>query len=95
MSNANEKTRESKIKIIKGSMEIKIDRRDLIDCKPVGDGIVFLTRPDVEIRITDPEMPNTVKNVIQVHSHQIKPSVDIDMIIDLNNKSQPISFGHI
>lgn len=82
----------SDVIIKKGTIEIKIDRNSLIDCKPVGDGIVFLTKENIEMRVTDSEMPSQIKNILAIHTSNASKKNSAKMIIDLDNRIQPISF---
>ena len=74
-----------KIIIKKGTMELKIDRSELIEIADTHDGIVFNFKGGMHLYNTDPDMPLQTKGLIRAADGFTKG----DIIFDLTNYIKP------
>lgn len=73
--------------IKKGTVEFKMDRKDVISCDEKSDGITFFLKGKLYISLEDHDMPASTKQFI-VQSLNNFPTADVT--IDLLNYKQPV-----
>jgi len=76
----------SKIIIRKGSIEVSLDRSDLIEVEETADGIVFNFKHGLHLYLTDPDMPLSTKNLMKVSSDRLSGN---KMLFDLADYQKP------
>jgi hypothetical protein len=80
------KEKNAKILIKKGSMNLEVDRSDLVEVSETHDGIAFNLKGGIQIYYTDNFMPQAMKEIIKNTSNHF---TDKRIIFDLDNQRQP------
>lgn len=75
-----------KITIKKGSMNLEINRNELIEVCETHDGIVFNLKNGLQLHYTDQFMPQSMKEILRNTSNHFN---DKKIIFDLDNERQP------
>lgn len=76
-----------KVFIQKGSIEVTLDRSDLVQVEETADGIVFNFKEGLHLYLTDPDMPTFTKNLMKVTVDRFSTN---KMFFDLNNYKTPV-----
>ncbi len=76
------------LKIRKGKFQLNLERGLLISADPTYDGIVFNFSEGLLLTYTDPNMPNTAKELIKNSTNSFPKA---NLIVDLTNYGRPIS----
>ena len=73
--------------IKKGSMNLTIDRNDLIQVEETPDGMSFTFKNKFQLILTEPYMPIATKNIIRNSSNTYDGK---KMVFDFDNKRHPV-----
>ena len=73
--------------IKKGSMELKIDRNEVVDVEETPDGVSFTFKNKFQLLYNDAYMPIATKNVIKNSSNSYE---DKKLVFDFDNKRHPV-----
>lgn len=76
------------LKIKKGTMELVVNRSDVVDVNPSHDGVVFQFKNNVHLYVTDPNMPVHTKELIRNTNLTM---INGDAIVDLLNYNRPVT----
>ncbi len=82
---AKEKT--TKIIIKKGSMELEMNRSDLVEVSETHDGVAFNFKDGIQLYFTDQFMPQHMKELMKNTSNHF---ADKKLIFDLDNQRAPV-----
>jgi len=77
----------SDITIKKGSVTITCAKSDLMEVAETHDGVSFTLKGNLQLYITDPYMPQTMKQSIKVTADTYG---DKKLIFDLDNQRRPV-----
>ena len=75
-----------KIIIKKGSMNLEINRNELVEICETHDGVVFNLKNGLQLCYTDQFMPHSMKEILRNTSNHF---ADKKIIFDLDNERQP------
>lgn len=78
--------KETKIVIKKGSMELTVNRSDLVEVSETHDGIAFNLKDGIQVYYTDNFMPQGMKEVIKNTANHFSEQ---RIIFDLDNQHKP------
>lgn len=78
----------NKVLIKKGSMELSLDRSDLIGVDQTPDGVVFNFKFGTQLHVVDVQMPIFTKDLMKNTSDSFSGG---NLIFDLANYNQPAS----
>jgi hypothetical protein len=76
-----------KVVIKKGSMELTIDRSELVDLEETPDGISFSFKNKFQLLYTDPYMPMGTKNIMRNTANSFEGK---KLVFDLDNQRHPV-----
>ncbi len=80
------KEKNVKILIKKGSMNLEVDRSELVEVSETHDGIAFNLKGGIQLYYTDNFMPQAMKEIIKNTSNHF---ANKRIIFDLDNQRQP------
>lgn len=78
----------NKVLIKKGSMELSLDRSDLIGVDQTPDGVVFNFKFGTQLHVVDVQMPIFTKDLMKNTSDSFSKG---NLIFNLANYNQPVS----
>ena len=82
----------AKMVIKKGNLElISTDKKNVIEVKHTGDGMVFILKETMFISYQDSYLPSSVKDTIVQMCMSTKD--DVNITIDLSNYRQPVALS--
>lgn len=76
----------SEVTIKKGSIQVTLNRSDLVQAEETADGIVFNFKEGLHLYLTDTDMPIFTKNLIKVTVDRFSTN---KLIFDLANYKTP------
>lgn len=74
--------------IKRGSMELKIDRSEIVQVDETPDGISFLFKNKFQLMFSDQYMPLSTKNIIKNSADSYHGK---KLVFDFDNKRQPVT----
>jgi hypothetical protein len=77
----------AKVVIKKGSMELVVDRSDLVDVEETPDGLSFSFKNKFQLLYTDPYLPLATKNIMRNTSNAYEGK---KLVFDLDNQRHPV-----
>lgn len=77
-----------KVFIKKGSIEVTLDRSDLIQVEETADGVVFNFKEGLHLYLTDPDMPISAKNLMKVTADRFSTNKIFFDLADYNTPAR-------